>query len=385
MSLINIFTGRNKKGKVKLDKLALNRFPLEYFKEEAKQSTTTHISLQDNLIEEIPPRDLYELSISWKFSLQELIISNNSLSSLPREISLLSQLRTLILDNNKIRSLPKDIGKLNCLEEFSICSNKLTELPSEMSEMSALKRLRFSDNRVGRFPRSFGLGLPALKVVTYDRNYIVYPPERVLVLGWASIKSYLAEPLKFIQTRLEKDNFDCALNQRTSKSEERINSELTELSNQVLKLLSNKTTRAAFARFLQREYSLENLLFWEAVDRLHQQEKVLLIEDYQTEAVSIYSRFISSENSEGCEINLPYLLKEKCDALFSRLVWNKPSYNSNTEAQPMPTHQELKNILQEAQNSIFYLLTLDSYQRFLKSEEFQHSGEPLPIRRNWSN
>jgi len=70
---------------------------------------------------------------------KELILSRNSITSLPPEISLLSSLRTLKLDCNALTHLPAEVGSLSELQVLDLASNSLEAVPLELGTCCMLK------------------------------------------------------------------------------------------------------------------------------------------------------------------------------------------------------------------------------------------------------
>jgi len=79
-------------------------------------------------------------------NLGHLSLSNNNLTSIPKEIRELKKLEWLYLYNNNLTSLPKEIGELKNLKWLSLRHNNLTSLPKEIGELKNLKYIYFSNN-----------------------------------------------------------------------------------------------------------------------------------------------------------------------------------------------------------------------------------------------
>ena len=84
--------------------------------------------------------------------LKVLNLSNNNLTSLPKEIGNLKQLLQLFLYDNKLTSLPKEIGDLNQLEVLNVRNNQLTSVPKEIGDLKQLKELDLGDNQLTSVP-----------------------------------------------------------------------------------------------------------------------------------------------------------------------------------------------------------------------------------------
>jgi len=327
--------------------------------------------------------------MGWKHSLTELHLDNNQLESIPREISLFLQLRILTFDNNHVRSLPRDLGKLVNLEILSFSYNEIMELPFELGQLSSLRKLNFNENLVRKFPSNLGR-LENLRRVTFDQNPIVYPPPEVTKQGWIAIRSYLSEPLKFITKKYASCS---SLSYFTPISTEAQNltlprGPLVEMTSALRRTLGATEGRQTFAKFLEKEYSIENLLFWQEVENLNNIEDQLLPEDYETEATKIYCKYIQEKNEDLCiennsntfAINLPFEIKTRCSEIFAKCLNEKqPTYNL-CEINVEPSLDEIKDILREAQESILCLLALDSYQRFCGTDENKRLSGNFPQR-----
>jgi len=71
----------------------------------------------------------------------ELDLSGQDISSLPAEISELTQLQHLDLGRNELITLPPEIGQLTNLTKMWLGWNQLTTLPAEIERLSKLESL----------------------------------------------------------------------------------------------------------------------------------------------------------------------------------------------------------------------------------------------------
>lgn len=101
--------------------------------------------------------------------LEELVINNNQITSIPISIGLLRNLKVLIADENKIDSLPASIGSCSQLRILSLSQNQLHSLPDEVGRISQLTVLNLSGNRLNYLPFSF-LKLTQLKALWLSKN-----------------------------------------------------------------------------------------------------------------------------------------------------------------------------------------------------------------------
>jgi len=82
-------------------------------------------------------------------SLKILVLSNNQLTQLPKNIKKLSQIKGFVLDNNpelNIEKLLKLMKSLQKLQVLLLRNNELKKLPENLQVFSNLKLLELSDN-----------------------------------------------------------------------------------------------------------------------------------------------------------------------------------------------------------------------------------------------
>ncbi|OAD72715.1 hypothetical protein PHYBLDRAFT_125134, partial [Phycomyces blakesleeanus NRRL 1555(-)] len=92
--------------------------------------------------------------------LTELNLSNCKLSSLPDELFLnTTLLERLILDNNTLTSIPDSIGVLSKLIHLSIHTNNIDSLPVEIAKLGNLKTLDAQKNNLKTLPKEIWLCL----------------------------------------------------------------------------------------------------------------------------------------------------------------------------------------------------------------------------------
>ncbi len=169
---------------------------------------TTHVKLACGL--ETFPQELFNLADT----LEVLDLTDNKLSTLPKDFSLFKKLkilfisnnhftevptilskcpnlsmigfrnnhintvaenalplstRWLILTDNEIEKLPESIGDLKLLQKCMLSGNKLTTLPQSMSECHNLELLRIAVNKLTELP-TWLLNLPKLSWLAYGGN-----------------------------------------------------------------------------------------------------------------------------------------------------------------------------------------------------------------------
>ncbi|CAG4985752.1 unnamed protein product [Colias eurytheme] len=150
--------------------------------------------------------------------LSQLILSSNSIESVPPEIGALQHLQFLDLGKNCLADLPIELGDLKHLRELVICNNKFTKIPRCVYELDHLEILLAAENQVTEINVSSDAlaKLKRLAVLDLTNNSIMsVPPElgnfthlrslelmgncfrqprhAILAKGTASILSYLRD------------------------------------------------------------------------------------------------------------------------------------------------------------------------------------------------
>ncbi|XP_076805564.1 regulator of G-protein signaling 12-like [Clavelina lepadiformis] len=124
-----------------------------------------------------------------------------------------------------------------------------------------------------------------------------------------------------------------------------------------------------FKEFLRKEFSEENILFWEACENLRR-FSLDDREQLKQEIMSIYNRFMAADASMPVNI----------DSRGQQLA---------EEALSLPPHPD---VFHNQQHQVYTLMRLDSYSRFLKSNLYRQcmvsemEGRPLPLDNpDWSS
>ena len=108
-----------------------------------------------------PHLDIY--SLTDLYNLQELNLTDNRLTEIPREIGNLTNLQTLILSYNQLTELPREISNLTNLQYLHLDNNHLTEIPREIGNLTNLQYLGLSGNQLSD-PDRIKQWLPNVKI-----------------------------------------------------------------------------------------------------------------------------------------------------------------------------------------------------------------------------
>ena len=150
-------------GNFNLDKLPIDSYVFLYQLKILKKK----LNLQENI---------YELYIKKRFEL--LYLSDNKLTTIPKEIGNLSNLQELYLRNNRLETIPKEIGNLFNLRVLYLYNNKLEIIPKEIGNLSNLQILYLSNNQLKDLPKEIG-NLLNLQELYLTNNQLKEIPEEI--------------------------------------------------------------------------------------------------------------------------------------------------------------------------------------------------------------
>ncbi|GIY63348.1 CCR4-NOT transcription complex subunit 6-like [Caerostris darwini] len=102
----------------------------------------TELAIQGNI--------RYLSSAIWKMTrLTSLYLNNNSLTSIPGEISLLVNLVHLNVSYNSLRTIPPEMGEMTQLRELLLDHNNISTLPTQLGKLFKLCKLELTGNPLG--------------------------------------------------------------------------------------------------------------------------------------------------------------------------------------------------------------------------------------------
>jgi internalin A len=122
------------------------------------------------------PKEITQLT-----NLKELRLSSNQLTTLPKEIAQLTNLKMLDLGSNQLTTLPKEIGQLTNLKELYLSSNQLTTLPKEIGQLTNLDYLYLSSNQLTTLPKEI-VQLTNLNYLYLSSNQLTTLPKEIAQL-----------------------------------------------------------------------------------------------------------------------------------------------------------------------------------------------------------
>jgi hypothetical protein len=110
----------------------------------------------------------FPLELAGCRSLEMIAFKNNHMTTIP-PTSFPRKLRWLILTNNRIDVLPATIGQCHRLQKCMLAGNRLTSLPASMAQCRKLGLLRLSTNNITELP-SWLFQLPELAFLSFAGN-----------------------------------------------------------------------------------------------------------------------------------------------------------------------------------------------------------------------
>lgn len=88
--------------------------------------------------------------------LQELVLSQNQLATLPDCFAGLCNLQTLALDHNALRAVPPCVAAMTRLRVLDLSANRVRALPDTFTQLRDLQVLRIADNQLEALPANIG-------------------------------------------------------------------------------------------------------------------------------------------------------------------------------------------------------------------------------------
>jgi internalin A len=122
------------------------------------------------------PTEVFELE-----DLEELNLSENSLTSIPKSIGQLQNLTSLNLSYNKLTSIPESIGQLQNLALLYLNRNELTAVPKAIFKLKSLELLSLGHNHIRSLPKGI-TRLQKLKKLSLNNNLLTRIPEPIYEL-----------------------------------------------------------------------------------------------------------------------------------------------------------------------------------------------------------
>jgi Leucine-rich repeat (LRR) protein len=108
----------------------------------------------------------------------ELQLAFNTITTIPKDISLLQDLKILALNNNRITSVPEELGELTALTALFLETNNLTSIPKNIGKLGSIKILNLSKNQIEQIPNTVG-NLILLITLNLEDNRLLFLPDSI--------------------------------------------------------------------------------------------------------------------------------------------------------------------------------------------------------------
>ncbi|MDJ0800382.1 MAG: COR domain-containing protein [Calothrix sp. MO_167.B12] len=147
----------------------LYKIPYRFFERVFELKWLKVLDLSDNELTSIP-KDITRLQ-----NLTTLNLTNNRLTSIPKAITRLQNLTTLDLRNNQLTSVPEAISRLQNLTTLDLRNNQLTSVPEAIANLTKLTTLDLGYNQLTSFPEAIA-HLPNLTTLDLTQNQLTSLP-----------------------------------------------------------------------------------------------------------------------------------------------------------------------------------------------------------------
>jgi len=140
--------------------------------EEAVRRNSEQLNLSDQGLTEIP-RQVFQLQ-----NLRRLYLHNNQIVEIPDAITQLQNLTSLYLYSNQIVKIPDTIAQLQKLELLYLFDNQIVEIPDAIFRLQNLTELYLSHNKIVKIPDAISQ-LQNLTELYLSHNKIVKIPDAI--------------------------------------------------------------------------------------------------------------------------------------------------------------------------------------------------------------
>lgn len=122
-------------------------------------------------------------AISALRNLTSLNLSNNKLLTFPDAITQLHNLRTLDLRGNQLKTISNSISQLQNLQSLNLSNNELTAIPEAVFELKNLEELILEGNYLTDLPAAIS-ELKHLRILNLGSNRFIAIPDVIYELSW---------------------------------------------------------------------------------------------------------------------------------------------------------------------------------------------------------
>jgi len=315
------------------------------------------IELQHNKLTEISENILQNIrkSPSIVEYLQELDLSHNRLTSLPEELYLLINLRVLRVNHNQITEINPLIFSIYRLEEVYLDHNKIEYLPWNFNKLKKLKKLHLHSTKLRYIPNTISkLSATLIELIIIPNPLTPVPEEEII---WALHGGYNDIIFDYLSKQSIPDDYPFWDDIRKYEDKKRDKLKLySEDQNLVRLLLKNPKGIASLERYMEKEYSIENLMFWKVINQFgkdYNSDVEITTNELVEDAKLIFLFYIAEESR--FTINLPAEIQYNLRRIFT-----------DTFVYPKGINQW---VFKPASHAILELISRDTFLRWKATAE----------------
>jgi Leucine-rich repeat (LRR) protein len=123
--------------------------------------------------------------------LEDIILNDNSIDSVPDSLYNLSNLKALILTGNRISEISENVAKLQTLMVLMLTHNIITTLPVTIAYLTKLKHLQVTPNHC--HPDTSPFKFRSISLVQRESSNVAihYPPNEIASAEWRVLHNYM--------------------------------------------------------------------------------------------------------------------------------------------------------------------------------------------------
>ncbi len=114
-------------------------------------------------------------------SLQQLDFSSNQITAIPDSLAQLQSLQQLDFSSNQITAIPDSLAQLQSLQQLNLSSNQITAIPDSLAQLQSLQQFSLWGNQITAIPDSLAQ-LQSLQQLNLSSNQITAIPDSLAQL-----------------------------------------------------------------------------------------------------------------------------------------------------------------------------------------------------------
>jgi len=316
----------------------------------------TVILLQHNKLSGIPDSVLADVRKSPKLIeyLQVLNLSHNRFRELPAELFLLINLKILKLENNFLSTISSQVFSLCRLEELHLGNNVIEHLPWNFHKLRRLKKLFLESNKINYVPNTIGK-LTCLINLSIIPNPLTTINDVDIVLACHNAQFNIVLDFLYQQPIPNDYPYLPYIKYLEEKKIQKLRAH-TDDQNLLKKILKTTKGLASMEAFMEKEYSIENLMFWKVIydyGKTYNSDIEISTSELIEAAKQIFNTYIAEDSKYT--INIPADIYSNLRKIFT-----------DTYVYPKGINQW---VFKPAIRAILELISRDTFRRFKVTEE----------------